>query len=51
MLETESGEVPRMTIPRRALPKCLPRKNNEKDTVFPEAFCGMNIRMVDSINC
>jgi len=47
---TETGEVPRMTIPISALPDYLPRKNEEQDVVFPDAFCGMNITMVDSIS-
>jgi hypothetical protein len=50
IVETDIGEVPRMTIPVHALPDYLPLKNDEQDIVFPDAFCGMNITQVDSIN-
>ena len=51
MIETEDGhEVPLMTIPISALPSYLPRKNDEQDIVFPDTFCGMNIKNLGSIS-
>ncbi len=54
MIETENGhEVPLMTIPTKptgALPDFLPRKNDGQDLVFPDTFCGMNIKNLGSIS-